>query len=882
MKISTTQLNNNIKSVFKNNADNSSYLNANTTIYTNNNIHPLPPEGHLIHDNFKNSFKYFFKDINYALKSLKEGIKGNANDHQLGQTNRIGLVGSGLLIATYLSTTKSNLKNKIMEFVGLGSFLAAIAIYPKLAINLPAKLKHGFDIDKQYIDDQGRKKSVMQDVNYIPYDLYLGDIPEENISKIGDKMGIARNIKDRDTLVKDQMRKISTQNNTLWMLTAGITPAIAALLSCGVENILSPILEKYHSIKYNFSIKHLLKATEKMNTDINSMNSTKLSRAISKKLNKYKNSILPQEEFNNILNLLSKNLLINTKEGLEKDLYKILNNYSKSIIIDDFKIQNALDNAKNTISKNNKILLEPHLIPNKNKLTEILNNYSTNLNNNKIINIDYIPKLKKELQELINTNIEGISNVPKEFLNLQKNRIIDSLIADLTKQDGLLVTEEAIIKIENFAKILDNFKKTQKKLNKFSETILNKSFVSNSYTNFQKEFLNILNIKDFELKKMAESEIYTSEILDKKINELCKNELKYKKAITKLTKIMSKMDTNINGKFESNSNLLDLIHGIENNYNNTAKRLHLLGSFDNTIERLVQEDVSSLSKSLKTKQDLLDFIDGITENRFKDIPNWESLDEQSKIKYIKNNSKGVGSSKNLEIVRILDNYQSARNTYNRIIHLLDVYKRSSETELFANALYKKESDYINNIIKTGKETLLKATCTDHTLKLNTVNNPDFYKDLMNSLFESETDEFWTTKQKGKLSKSTKEAIKPFNDSKHCNTLDRIQYYLTRFRNLIGNNDLDFTKPNHILNPYIKNHYDQNCRTRKSLYNLIGQTPVDFAKNAAKERYNNRTWLKIISGITGGVFGIAFIAQLFFGKLNNPQNLEKKRGQNDNI
>ena len=38
------------------------YLEAQGAISTEDKVHPLPPQGHLIHDSLGNSVKYFFKD----------------------------------------------------------------------------------------------------------------------------------------------------------------------------------------------------------------------------------------------------------------------------------------------------------------------------------------------------------------------------------------------------------------------------------------------------------------------------------------------------------------------------------------------------------------------------------------------------------------------------------------------------------------------------------------------------------------------------------------------------------------------------------------------------------------------------------------------------
>ena len=214
MAIQPVQLNKNIQNPgFK--QDYKSYLEADGTIKTDNNVKPLPPKGHLVDDDFGSSVKYFFKDIGYDMKSVKNGFNGSANDHQLGRLNDVGLRLGGIGIAAYLASRTTNPKVRIMEYVGLATFLTSMAIYPKLAINTPARILHGYDFDKEYIDDQGRKKSVQQDSNYVPYDMYMGANSGEDLDTIGDKMGIPRDIKNRHDLIREQMRKIATQNNTL-------------------------------------------------------------------------------------------------------------------------------------------------------------------------------------------------------------------------------------------------------------------------------------------------------------------------------------------------------------------------------------------------------------------------------------------------------------------------------------------------------------------------------------------------------------------------------------------------------------------------------------------------------------------------------------------
>ena len=107
------------------------YRQAEGIITTENLVKPLPPKGHLIHDNIGNSVKYFFEDIAYDMKSVKNGFNGTANDHQLGRLNDVGLKLGGVGIAAYLASRTTNPKARLMEYVGLITFLTSMSLYPK-------------------------------------------------------------------------------------------------------------------------------------------------------------------------------------------------------------------------------------------------------------------------------------------------------------------------------------------------------------------------------------------------------------------------------------------------------------------------------------------------------------------------------------------------------------------------------------------------------------------------------------------------------------------------------------------------------------------------------------------------------------------------------
>ena len=65
-------------------------------------IQPLPPKGHIIKNSITSAPQYFVDDIVTDFKALKSAWKGDANDHQLGKLNDLGMKLGGLAIATYL------------------------------------------------------------------------------------------------------------------------------------------------------------------------------------------------------------------------------------------------------------------------------------------------------------------------------------------------------------------------------------------------------------------------------------------------------------------------------------------------------------------------------------------------------------------------------------------------------------------------------------------------------------------------------------------------------------------------------------------------------------------------------------------------------------
>ena len=276
-------------------------------------IKPLEGKGRLIKGNIFNAPAMMVKDMIYDAKALKHAVSGKANDHELGKLNDFGLFLGSLAIAGYLFTRKQTPMTKGMEFVGLASFLGSMALWPKIAIQLPAYLIHGVNVQKEYEDSFGRKKPFYQDPQFLPWDLYT----DEEINKMGDRLGVPKDIPNRREFIQEKMKKIGIQNNTLWMLTAGFATPIMSGLIC---NMAEPYLLKYLDNKNN-------KAADAILKDLDKYAETK-----------YKNTAVGQE----LAKLLQNNANKPLDKELKESIFSTITRYMDPVTAESFKAD--LDN----------------------------------------------------------------------------------------------------------------------------------------------------------------------------------------------------------------------------------------------------------------------------------------------------------------------------------------------------------------------------------------------------------------------------------------------------------------------------------------------------------------------------------------------------------
>ena len=203
-----------------------------------NDVCPNEAKAKLIKEGPITSVISYTKDLGKDCANFAKAVKtGKMNDNSLGRINDLGLKLGSVLIASFLALHSKTKTEAAMKFVGGGAFLASMALWPKMFINLPARLVHGFNIGQRYVSAQGDKKDFFLDNQFLPWDAYS----KEEIEKIGKRTGIDAKGENGEEKIKRKMQKTALQNRTLWMATAGFATPLMTALGC---KAVEPYVEK--------------------------------------------------------------------------------------------------------------------------------------------------------------------------------------------------------------------------------------------------------------------------------------------------------------------------------------------------------------------------------------------------------------------------------------------------------------------------------------------------------------------------------------------------------------------------------------------------------------------------------------------------------------
>lgn len=802
-------------------------------------IKPLEGKGHLINGSIFNMPALMVRDTIYDAKAFKHAVNGKANDHELGKLNDVGLKIGGLAIAGYLFTRKQTPMTKGMEFIGLGSFLASMAIWPKIAIQLPAYLIHGINVQKQYEDSFGRKKPFYQDPQFIPWDLYS----DKEIQKIGNRLGVPKNIPNRRDAIQEKMKKIAIQNNTLWMLTAGFATPVMSALIC---NRTEPYLAKWLNDRKN-------KKADKILTDLDNYSNKYQTHSISKKLEEvislYGNKPVDEKLIDKITDSFKTRIDLVTAESIKSDLKDLMMS-DKVYSIDDNTAKNISKNLKKLLNKNYSEEEIKNIVPDENEMIKIFkdNNFITPA------------KETKDFQSIKNKIVKAIQiNIKKYNKNIGEDQQIDwrfvqqtiannnrnnhPIEKELYKVPGTKFNTTIQAKLRDIAKITDDFAAKTNALDEYAVLKVGsapETVIANYWNNISNDILKTFGISFNDIKNVRHDRTLVGALLRNKIEQIVSNDEMYKKVMKDL---VSKV-ASINSEIKPSDLSAPILN--KNNTNDIASR--------SAYEKIVDSKFDAFATTMKEK--------GFT-NLSQAIAGVKAEDT-------------VGTAKNIQKAFVTERLLGVKSSFYRLINALDFYRRIATSANDMKSIEKYPREIKEEIIELCKIITLEGHSSDNATK--------FYM-LRNS--HPSTDNSPLVVEKGKVVNKYyghaagtadipgdkyfyqramqlmfEEKLNPETESILANSSikDEMSNYRELVLDKIGGEDY-MLKPRHRIRP--KSDAGSDLK-----FLLTGIAPDEFLFKSGQQFYNSKKWLKIFGTFGGVLLGVTVLAQFFFGKTKN--------------
>lgn len=876
-------------------------------------VKPGKPKGYLVKENVLQAAVSNVKAYGDSAKFLyNAAIKGEGNDYSVGRINDLTTRLGSLGIASVLAVSKASPVAKGMEFVGLGSWFAAMAIWPQI-IGAPIKWTKGVDINQQYVDSQGRRKQFFQDPQYLLWDLYS----DKKLNKIGDKLGVPRDIEDRKTAIQKKIKQVATQGNTLAMLTAGFTtPVIASLVSDQLQkHIVVPQIEKARKAKgekilnsLDASLKQPLEKLNKYDTYLK-----RIDEIIGSD-NNYE--IVSNEKYNQLSDFI--------KADVREELVKLGAQKQKDDNISGINVKNAL--KKRFILHNSEYIKELNQTFNKivkedadftTKLNKIIgNDASKNLSTKEYDQLtkmltkkysgtginDSITETLKELgvkdKNCFEVDTSGLKDGLKKGLKLnddELNKMLGRLsdkseldISDTTalmskvkrikgtpeqKQRNLNVTKLLIEenkkykidtnKIKNLVNLTDGLIQFRSQVEKYeAATIKNiaDSMTANSWGKLPTEYLKAINLDKKQIKELATNKVQVHKVLLKHFNEMTPEQASA--AIQKMSKIAGEA---INKEEEALGKLINSMLKVKQA---TVQSSELNGlwaladGFDKNInlasrrlELKVLDTKSSFVRPIKTldifSRDLKGDVNRIIEGKFYDIKTDIKRDD-----FVKNISNYV---KNIVLTNNgVDNWTTKMEQV-----FEDIPKGVQDVRLLddiAELVFGKMSDAtekaINNKESTNKFSIHNFIKKFKFGKMSNVTEKAIDKQDLATKFNNHN-----LIMKFKLLNITN-PIMPFMDKNYGDYKKGNSYYNDAVK------DLKVEANKYMGTPF------------KFLAQMTGKDVTDMFVSAAQQFKGYNKWLKTTGIIGGATLGISALAISQFGKKNsfNPDAYTYKGGK----
>lgn len=856
-----------------------------------------PAKSYLVNDPIYKAPVNFVEDICENLTNIKNGLKGKSNDHDLGRINDFAMKAGALGLAGYLFTRAKTPTSKVMEFLGFGSFFASMALWPKLFIEWPVRAMYGTNFNQKYVDNEGRKKRFSQDPQFKPWDLYT----PEQISKMGDRLGVPKNIHNRNEVIKAKADKIHLQSNTLWMLTAGFaTPIMSGLICNRAEKYLGPIIEKVRvskkadKAKKDAAIQNII-VREDGKLEIN----VKYSDALDKIFDDPKKASISAEEFDELVNILNHNNDLYGKHAIKAQLLSIL---PKNPDLIDKSYADVLFGA---VEKNNALAREgkPSLGHidlkglNKEEVEAFFDGRDLTLADvKKRIKSLYREKRMRLTYEYME-KLDDLLDIAKVLYNDPKNTIDEASIIDASRLAPKPITykinPEIVNKIQNLDRVLVSFSKELESLGAYSKVLLNseaESVAANRWNNTTKAFLEVLDIKGKDLIVSKGSGELVSEIITKKLEEIVKDEKSYEKAVKKVRDAILEFDRvflpDANGKQQGK--IVELKDGYDKLFDKYKRIIKTDMGFADIFDRLYGENESGTAGSLKNAakssierrvfelrtgmykilhtMDIFKRIQDKTmrkefeDNARKHNLNWNERVEQVftdiEEKDIPLLSKGDRTKEILSDLKT--RYGYSEKVLQKAYQEGNIIETISRFDSFPSKITEIVGYTYDDFCNKIKKYVLDATTSDHTTKLGMANRTSAYDVFMRMMYSAN------------LSPETERALKGIQ----LGSTD----FVSSFKDYVHQSLLQIGKkvyphsPEAIIDGF---EMPRGPVDYLSFDMSVGPKISNIVREAAEKKFNSGVWLKRFGGGFAALVGITLLAETFFGKLNKQEVYVKK-------
>ncbi|MCD8025342.1 MAG: hypothetical protein LUE64_07395 [Candidatus Gastranaerophilales bacterium] len=809
------------------------------------------PKGYLIKETPLESLGSAFTDTVHDAGNLGRALKdGKANDTQLGRMNDLGMKIGGGLIAGALMGARSTTNKKLMEVAGFATFFSTMSLWPKVMIDLPTKLRFGFNPHQKYMSSNGNKKQFFQDNQYLPWDVWTKD----DINKVADKMDVPLDMKDREEYTKEKMRTIALQDNTLWMLTAGFaTPLVTSLVCNRIEegtrvpianaNLLKLSDEAQGAVSSKGTIRTVfdnIKGHFKGSDAKNAANIfTSQDSEFEGLIKTLKNGEMPENFADKLAEIfdisrfaqneqISKNM---TKTSSKDALDLIGRLFPKSASYDDFLGAISGDTqAKELFEKAHQAAV------NESAPTDIK---SIIYRVNCMIDENPAEYAGKEWADKI---AEGFDGLPEQAKKLARSK-------------GGYSKETLSSGADKLQEIYSNgIKPAQLQMNTLGRQIHKLDGISGEkYNRTARAMVESLGFNKKELELLRNSNETFGDTLQslitQKIKDIASDDARYHKTMSKLTKERD--------RFEG---VTDRRSGV---------RVTIKGVFDKLTEK-----TSSALKGLAAKIDPDGTLEGssIKSTLAKGITETEAAGAKTNI-----------TSVNSMITRMLGSLELERKIQDG--SLLEEWAKVAKQNNLAGDVASMSADEIENFYNLCRRVSWQSSYGDMMNKFYTTGNGGFYNTLVETLFSgkqgSEESKNWQNAVRA-LSKEPEYVPNAALESKKFkDALNSLKWEYKNSHNIDSIGDI----PDDVVESLKQQarakigETESYCSAAAKSNGLnfadYGESILNTLKKQVNQVYTDKKWMRIFGGATAALVGVTLISQLFFGKVKDAHLYGKK-------